>query len=191
MRDGRRQVSWQNLAVCGMSHSGDVYGQAFSGGDQARETITLDARRLLYGYPDVTVSWDEDPTYPLRQWFADLSEAEQAAAEQLGWDAASWDEGGRALGAALAAAKAGKLAETPSGNLVVPPDLVAAANSNTECIRFIKEHVGTEALRAADSSGWMRAYLGDRPSADESAKIVAAFRATHAAACAPDRHARH
>ena len=71
------------------------------------------------------------------------------------------------------------------------PDLVAAANSNTECIRFIKEHVGTEALRAADSSGWMRAYLGDRPSADESAKIVAAFRATHAAACAPDRHARH
>ena len=128
MRDGRRQVSWQNLAVCGMSHSGDVYGQAFSGGDQARETITLDARRLLYGYPDVTVSWDEDPTYPLRQWFADLSEAEQAAAEQLGWDVASWDEGGRALGAALAAAEAGKLAETPSGNLVVPPDLVAAAD---------------------------------------------------------------
>ena len=65
-----------------------------SGGDQARETITIDTRRLLYGYTDITVTWEKDVTYALRKAFLDLSPPEQAAMRMLGWDDSSWDEGG-------------------------------------------------------------------------------------------------
>ena len=69
----------------------DWYGQQIRGDEVARETISIDFRRLLLGNPDLSYRWDVDEAWVLQHSWDFLSEVEQAAATSLGWDERLWN----------------------------------------------------------------------------------------------------